>query len=169
MDEPIRLYQDNDVSPPQSSSLVEHCSICLDNLNSNHIHELDECKHQFHSSCLITWLRINDGCPMCRSVSSSIKNSHYYRSEGTILRHILAFCRSKKNTSLNLKKMYSKYIKRRDAFKLKNKQKKEFMKVNKNIFKQNRKLSNDLWRSRRSFFNIKREISSLPIEIINRK
>jgi len=166
MNEPIRLYQDSNVSPPQSL-LVENCSICLDNLNSNHIHELDECKHQFHSSCLITWLRVNDGCPMCRSVASN--NSNFYRSEGTILRHILAFCRSKKNTSKKLKNIYLKYTKLRDAYNLKNKQKREFVKSNRYIFKQNRKMSRALWRSRRSFFNIKREISSLPIEIINRK
>ena len=167
MNEPIRLYQDSNVSPPQSL-LVENCSICLDNLNATHIHELDECKHQFHSSCLITWLRVNDGCPMCRGVASN-ENSNFYRSEGTILRHILAFCRSKKNKSKKLKNIYLKYTMRKNVYNEKNKQKKEFMKVNKNIFKQSRKFSNDLWRSRRSFFNIKREISSLPIEIINRK
>jgi len=104
---------------------------------------------------------------MCRSVASN--NSNFYRSEGTILRHILAFCRSKKNKSKKLKNIYLKYKKLRDAYNLKNKQKREFVKSNRYIFKQNRKMSRDLWRSRRSFFNIKREISSLPIEIINRK
>lgn len=166
MNEPIRLYQDSNVSPPQSL-LVENCSICLDNLNSSPTHELSECNHKFHSSCLISWLRVNNGCPMCRGVASN--KSVYYRSGGTIFRHILSFCRSKKNKSKNLKNIYLKYIKLRDAYNLKNKQKKEFMKVHKIVFKQKRKLANDLWRSRRSFFNIKREISSLPIEMINRK
>ena len=70
MDEPIRLYQQDH---NDSMGVVENCSICLDNLNnSNPIHELDECKHKFHSSCLITWLRINNGCPMCRSTSINI-------------------------------------------------------------------------------------------------
>jgi hypothetical protein len=164
--DPIRLYQDDDVS--QSTSLVENCSICLDNLNSSPTHELSECNHKFHSSCLIPWLRVNNGCPMCRGVASN-KNSHYYRSEGTILRHILNFCRSKKNTSKKLKKMYSKYIKSRDIYNYKRKQKNDFTKLNKNIFKQSRKLSVELWRSRRSFFQIKREIASLPIQFINKK
>ena len=164
MDEPIRLYQQDH---NDSMGVVENCSICLDNLNnSNPIHELDECKHKFHSSCLITWLRINNGCPMCRSTSN--KKSHLYRSEGTIFKHILAFCKSKKNTSKKLKKMYSRYVKLRDNYNLKNKQKNDFMKSNKHVFKQSRKFTTELWRSRRSFFNIKREISSLPIQIINR-
>ena len=165
MDEPIRLYQND--SQQSSSLVVENCSICLDNLNSNPIHELDECKHKFHSSCLITWLRINNGCPMCRNVASN-KKSRLYRSEGTIFKHILGFCKSKKNKSTKLKKMYSKYLKLRDTYNSKNKQKNDFMKSNKHIFKQSRKFTTELWRSRRAFFNIKREISSLPIQVINR-
>ena len=64
--------------------------------------------------------------------------------------------------------MYSRYVKLRDNYNLKNKQKNDFMKSNKHVFKQSRKFTTELWRSRRSFFNIKREISSLPIQIINR-
>ena len=111
--DPIRLYQDD--GDIQSTSLVENCSICLDNLNSNPTHELSECNHKFHSSCLISWLRVNNGCPMCRGVASN-KSSFYYRSEGTILRHILNFCKSKKNTSKKLKNIYLKYTRRKDIY-----------------------------------------------------
>ena len=65
MDEPIRLYQQDH---NDSMDVVENCSICLDNLNnSNPIHELDECKHKFHKTCLKTHVEINNKiCPMCR-------------------------------------------------------------------------------------------------------
>ena len=167
MDTPIRLYQSDNGSveqPPQ----IESCSICLDNLISDiPIHEIPECKHKFHSTCLISWLRVNKECPMCRGISNK---QHYRRPEGAILKHILAFAKSKKNTSSKLKKLYLKYIKLRDNFKEKNKQLREFSKEeeHKVIFKKKRKLNNELWSSRGKFYRIKREIQSLPIEYINR-
>jgi len=153
----LRLYQEQNVSTTD-----ENCSICLENLNSNPTHELNECKHIFHSSCLITWLRVNAGCPMCRNVTKS-------RPEGTILRHILSFCKSKKNTSTKLKKMYSKYIKLKDTFNNKKKEQKEFKKCNDNIFKKYRKINREVWNTRIAFLKMKKEISSLPIESINKK
>jgi hypothetical protein len=30
------------------------------------------CKHQFHKSCLETWLKINNICPLCRSINIEI-------------------------------------------------------------------------------------------------
>lgn len=163
MDEPIRLYQtDNDCVEPQ----IENCSICLDNLISNDpMHQIPECKHKFHSSCLISWLRVNKECPMCRGIS----NKQYFRTEGSILKHILAFAKSKKNKSSKLKNLYLKYVKLRDNFKIKNKQLREFSKEHKVIFKTKRKLNNDLWNSRQKFSRLKREIQTLPIEFINRR
>jgi len=59
----------------------EICSICLENLNNpENIHELQECKHKFHSKCLITYLRTgNTFCPLCRVM----------RMNSYILTHIL--------------------------------------------------------------------------------
>jgi hypothetical protein len=166
MDEPIRLYQsdNNSEQPPQ----IEMCSICLENLNSdNPVHELTECKHKFHSSCLISWLRFNKECPMCRGLSD--KKPVGYRSEGTILKHILAFCRSKKNKSPKLKRLYLKYVKLRDNYNLKNKERKEFEKQHRDIFRKKGKLNNQFWYARNKFSRIKREIRTLPLEFINRQ
>jgi len=165
MDEPIRLYQsDNSEQPPPH---IENCSICLDNLISDiPIHEIPECKHKFHSSCLITWLRVNKECPMCRGLSDKKPSS--YRSEGTILKHILAFCRSKKNKSVKLKRLYLKYVKLRDDFKSKKKERNAFSKQHKDIFSKNRKLTTQLWYARNKFSRIKRDMQTLPLEFINR-
>lgn len=163
MIEPIRLYQEDDDSTP----IIENCSICLDDLNSNPIHEIQECKHKFHSSCLITWLRVNNGCPICRSITPI--SAFDRRTEGSILRHILNFCKSKKNKSNKLKKMYLKYKKLSDNYTLKKKEKMEFCKLNKDVLKKYKKINNDLWRSRRKFSDIKNSMSTLPIYFINQK
>lgn len=47
----------------------EICPICHELLSSDHVHEIKECKHKFHSNCLITWLRTgNVKCPYCNSL-----------------------------------------------------------------------------------------------------
>jgi len=163
MDEPIRLYQSGDV---EQTPQIENCSICLDNLISDiPIHEIPECKHKFHSSCLISWLRVNKECPICRGLSDKPVT---HRSEGTILKHILAFCRSKKNKSVKLKRLYLKYVKLRDDFKSKNKERNVFSKQHKDIFSKKRKLNTQLWNARNKFFRLKRDIQTLPLEFINR-
>ncbi len=41
---------------------VEDCSICLESTSSI----ITDCKHQYCTSCIQTWLRINRSCPCCR-------------------------------------------------------------------------------------------------------
>ena len=148
MIEPIRLYNHDS----QINNNVEICSICLDNINSQPIHELDECKHKFHSSCLITWLRINNDCPMCRSKSKSKK---IYKQ--TIFQHIINFCKSKKNTSKQLKLIYLKYIKLRDDCKLEKEKYKQFKSENKSIIKKHADMNLALWKAQSKLYNIKKE------------
>lgn len=159
MIEPIRLYNNDNIS----DEINDVCSICLDNINSQPVHELPECKHKFHSSCLITWLRINNDCPMCRSKSKSKK---IYKQ--TVFQHIIKYCKSKKNTSKQLKSIYSKYVKLRDNHKLVKKRNKQFKSENKSIIKKNREINFALWKAQSKLYNIKKEISSLPIQIINK-
>ena len=99
---PIPLY--NNVS--ENSNIDETCAICLDNINTIPTHTLNECNHKFHSICLIESLRVNIGCPLCRGRTD---NSIYRRTDGTIFRHILSFCKSKKNTCKKLKAIVKKY------------------------------------------------------------
>ncbi|CAN1805129.1 Uncharacterized RING finger protein P32A8.03c [Linum perenne] len=40
------------------------CTICLEEMNSCRVIRL-ECKHFFHESCLVPWIR-NSNCPLCR-------------------------------------------------------------------------------------------------------
>ena len=41
------------------------CSICSENMNK--YIEL-KCKHKFHKSCILEWIKINPICPYCRSI-----------------------------------------------------------------------------------------------------
>ncbi len=45
------------------------CCICLDSIEENQCHILEECKHEFHIKCLIRTLRVRGNrCPLCRGV-----------------------------------------------------------------------------------------------------
>jgi hypothetical protein len=46
------------------------CVICMSKLTSEATCQLMSCKHEFHTSCIQTWLihsNSNQGCPLCRS------------------------------------------------------------------------------------------------------
>lgn len=44
------------------------CCICQSNLDSEQIYEMPECKHKFHTNCIITWFRYgNIKCPLCNN------------------------------------------------------------------------------------------------------
>ena len=54
------------------------CNICLSQFELNEcVAELD-CKHEFHESCIIHWLKMNNTCPICRSELES-NNPEYER------------------------------------------------------------------------------------------
>ena len=45
---------------------LPNCCICLDEINIGAKTILLPCGHMFHSDCIITWLKKNNTCPMCR-------------------------------------------------------------------------------------------------------
>ena len=50
------------------------CTICLENLNNTQsVYNVNDCGHQFHTDCIITWWRspredydLTGSCPNCR-------------------------------------------------------------------------------------------------------
>ena len=42
------------------------CNICLDAFKIGNVVRILECKHEFHESCIITWLKTRNTCPVCR-------------------------------------------------------------------------------------------------------
>ena len=43
------------------------CAICMEDLTSVDL-MITRCGHQFHSTCMITHLKRNDNCPLCRGI-----------------------------------------------------------------------------------------------------
>jgi hypothetical protein len=42
------------------------CSICLEEQKINEQWTKLRCEHEFHKSCIINWLTVNNICPVCR-------------------------------------------------------------------------------------------------------
>ncbi len=43
------------------------CVVCMESLESDHVHSMDACGHRFHSKCIIGWMqRGHLSCPTCR-------------------------------------------------------------------------------------------------------
>lgn len=45
---------------------LPNCCICIDNIELGVKTILLPCGHMFHSDCILTWLKKNNTCPMCR-------------------------------------------------------------------------------------------------------
>ena len=45
------------------------CSICLDNFTNDKEIIILECKHVYHTDCIVQWLNKDISCPLCRESS----------------------------------------------------------------------------------------------------
>ena len=83
------------------------CAICHENLNLEQTLEIPECKHIFHSNCLIQWFRTGEvRCPYC---NSTCKNDEYsnWREKKYKYKIITAYCRRKDADKEVVKKVES--------------------------------------------------------------
>ena len=46
---------------------ADNCAICMEDLTSVDL-MITRCGHQFHSTCMITHLKRQDNCPLCRGI-----------------------------------------------------------------------------------------------------
>ena len=155
MEGSINIFNNNTFN---NNAEIETCSICLNILDNNlTIYEMKDCKHRFHSNCLIEWLCTSNNCPLCRYV---LQPNHMKTSMFT---YITNFLRSKKNTNKNLINIYKKYKNTKEKLNNNKKAFKLFETKNKNIIKQYKKMlqekRNLSWRLRIN----RRAILSLPI------
>ncbi|KAM7259297.1 hypothetical protein ACFE04_015038 [Oxalis oulophora] len=59
----------------RNSDQKEECSICWEDYKKDDkCCVLSECKHVFHQTCILTWLRLKDDCPLCRHIISHSKS-----------------------------------------------------------------------------------------------
>lgn len=51
---------------PDTMKLDEPCSICFENFSPRVMTIVLDCKHRFHTHCIIEWLQKEQTCPLCR-------------------------------------------------------------------------------------------------------
>ena len=135
----------------------ENCSICLEKLENNK-YKIQECKHEFHSNCLLTFFRTgNTSCPLCRSMSSRL-----YRYNPFSIKTVLNYSR-RKNANKRIVNMVKNYKKIKELEKESKKELSEFRKNHKDIFSIKRKLTIKKWRLFRRLSQIKNNISSIVV------
>lgn len=160
--ENINIYENNDND--------DICAICHDNINKEQSYEIPECKHVFHTHCIITWLRTgNHKCPYCNSISDIYKKNddNYYNISLKIKDnyiHIYNYCK-RKNANITIKKKVKKItdlnIKLKDLKKCKSliDKKGEYYIIKKELSK----LSNKIWSLKQRIWNFKKEL----VETVN--
>ena len=61
-----------------SSIKEKKCSICLNKYKSPDIIKEFPCKHIFHKTCILKWLKNSDRCPICKyDISGDINNMDF--------------------------------------------------------------------------------------------
>ncbi|KAG6577374.1 RING-H2 finger protein ATL8, partial [Cucurbita argyrosperma subsp. sororia] len=52
----------------EAVSVLSQCAICLEEFeNTDLCRVFPNCKHMFHTHCIVRWLGINQTCPVCRT------------------------------------------------------------------------------------------------------
>jgi len=183
MQQPIPLFSGEQVQE-------EKCSICLDDLSDNK-HKITECGHEFHSNCIISWLRSgNTSCPICRNddghvyfsfnkerkfiCDSMIKYSKKNKIDKKISTLLKNYQKIKKiktdnNRKLKILRKQNKdtiknLVKRRDE--IRKKYKKEMRENNKELTaarKGETKIGNKLWNIDKKIRDIEKQICMIPI------
>ena len=64
----LKQFNMNEKYCKKENNKVElpNCCICLDEIALGEKSTLLPCGHMFHSNCILTWLKKNNTCPMCR-------------------------------------------------------------------------------------------------------
>lgn len=144
----------------------ELCNICHENLNSEQCYSLPECKHTYHTDCIIQWFRYgNSNCPYCNSKHSLEDDWIDKETQNNKIKIIKKF--SKKSECPKILKTKIKGIEKiEDDIK---QFKEDFKKMNleegkyKDLQKKYRKAREKIWSKQRLLCKKKREI----VDIVN--
>lgn len=142
MNGPIMDEEGNDIN-------IDNCSICLEKMETNK-YKIQECKHEFHNECLLTYFRIsnNTSCPLCRNIRQSSN-----------LKTILNYSR-RKNANKKIVNEVQKYRKLQQLERESKKELKIFKKTHKEILDKRNKLINKKW-------NYVRKLRRMKIKLMN--
>jgi|TARA_B110000902_G_scaffold263645_2_gene343181 hypothetical protein len=129
-----------------SDEFIEVCSICHENMNiiddNNEMYELPECKHYFHTNCILTWFRAgHNRCPLCNNEGLNNNNMSMNLINNTLDNYSWQYKRKllnenyvemrnfsrKKNAPKKLKKKIEKLKKQEERYKIVAKEVNEFL------------------------------------------
>jgi len=63
----INSHEREEVETNIEENNTEVCSICIEPFAPRQMSLTLPCYHKFHTSCILTWLKTDLSCPMCRS------------------------------------------------------------------------------------------------------
>lgn len=175
-----------------SDDFNELCAICHENMNiidnNDVMYELPECKHYFHTNCILTWFRCgHNTCPLCNNeginnnnsmsinlISNTLDNYSWQYKRKLLNDNFLKMRRysKKKDAPNELKKKIKKLEKAEDKYKMFIKEMNDFMKSTpenmkvKNIMSKIRIYRNKKWQLRRKICKMKTYIG-LSNPVIN--
>jgi len=107
-------------------NMGNECVICFEKMGNENKYKIAECRHEFHSECLLSYFRVsnNTNCPLCRNVRATSDN----------LKIILNHAR-RKNANKKILSEVKKYRKLQQLVKESEKELKEFKETHKDILK----------------------------------
>jgi len=126
----------------------ELCAICHENMNivddNEKLYELPECKHYYHTNCIVTWFRCGHArCPLCNNeginqdnsnmginLISNTLNNYSWQYRRKLLNENYAVMRrlsKKKNASKELKQKINKLQSSEQKFKEVTRELRDFM------------------------------------------
>ena len=164
-----QLIPDDD----SESEPVNICVICQENIDSAPTYTLPECKHQYHTHCIVTWFRSqpkyemddignNSGsCPLCGNKGVNHIRNKRYSGRQWRAPHI-------KDAEKYRKSAILKYAKRDDApkelLKLFNEQKEKIKKLE-TLRLEFKKIKYDIKNNSSKFYDTKKTISNYRSKI----
>ena len=178
---------------PETEQGEEICVICQDTLNKAPTYCLPECKHKFHTHCIVTWFRhrpssnehgsIADGrCPSCGNKGINnctetkyrIGHGYHYSRRNSVGENYRYRVIMKESRKPNAPKELTRLVKKLNLSKQCCENSEQEMKTFKKLLKEKpmkydeaqkhvRKLRGDIWRKRRIYESCKRAITWFPI------
>ena len=147
---PVSEFVRRSVSDVRFFSMDDVCAVCVDPLDTDNVHSLDECGHRFHSRCIIGWMqRGHLSCPTCRADlhnQEDVIPGMALMERGRFIRRTLG---RRRNAPTDLKKMISTLQRAERSERECSRVYRDFQRQHRDVLRQYKSLRNKRWNSGR--------------------